>query len=492
MNFIVSESLNKKDFSKPTVMLVKDDWNDWWEYRTLYTMYYCEDSLTEWIGTLKIGEVGLSPNPQVYISPSLPSEFTSLDERFFSIGQDVTYYSNLNRLGEDIRLDILKSINDVALKDTLFEKVKQEHVMYRSLLRNVSTVSVRGQYRRLAHGNASLSKYFFEYWLPDNPKNSSLPIHVVPNVFPPTNIHVLIGRNGVGKTNLIRNLINYVITNDQVYGSMKTEIEEELFASLVSISFSSFDNENAYKVDNKRNFKFYRIGLLKEEGDQYKPKDFNELVTEFVDSLKSIKIASKSDRWKRIISQLNSDPIFDEIGIDRLIDDENIKKANIVFEKLSSGHKIVLLTLTNLVEKVEERTLVILDEPELHLHPPLLSAFVRALSNLLIYRNAVALIATHSPVIVQEVSSDCVKIMNRTNKLVSFTGPEIETFGENISSLTREIFNLEVRKSGFHKILIDFVEEGYSYEEIHSMLDGKLGLEGKTLLRSMIFSKERD
>jgi predicted ATP-dependent endonuclease of OLD family len=51
----------------------------------------------------------------------------------------------------------------------------------------------------------------------------------------------------------------------------------------------------------------------------------------------------------------------------------------------------VLLTITRLVETVEERTLVLLDEPEAHLHPPLLSAFVRSLSDLLINRNGVAI-----------------------------------------------------------------------------------------------------
>jgi predicted ATP-dependent endonuclease of OLD family len=72
------------------------------------------------------------------------------------------------------------------------------------------------------------------------------------------------------------------------------------------------------------------------------------------------------------------------------------------FNTLSSGHKIVLLTMTRLVELVEQRTLVLIDEPEAHLHPPLLSSFVRALSALLKRRNAVAIIATHSPVVLQE------------------------------------------------------------------------------------------
>ena len=75
---------------------------------------------------------------------------------------------------------------------------------------------------------------------------------------------------------------------------------------------------------------------------------------------------------------------------------------------MSSGHKIILLTVVNLVNFVEEKTLVIMDEPEEHLHPPLVSAFIRALSELMSYRNGVAIIATHSPVIVQEVPRRCV------------------------------------------------------------------------------------
>lgn len=73
------------------------------------------------------------------------------------------------------------------------------------------------------------------------------------------------------------------------------------------------------------------------------------------------------------------------------------------FEKLSSGHKVILLTVAKLIELVEEKTLVLMDEPEEHLHPPLVAAFIRALSNLLTYRNGVGIVATHSPVIVQEV-----------------------------------------------------------------------------------------
>jgi predicted ATP-dependent endonuclease of OLD family len=104
--------------------------------------------------------------------------------------------------------------------------------------------------------------------------------------------------------------------------------------------------------------------------------------------------------------------------------------------------------MTHLAEQVDERTLVPIDEPETHLHPPLLSAFIRALSDLLVDRNGVAIIATHLPVVLQEVPRTCVWKLRRSGSLLTAAPPEIETFGENVGVLTREAFGLEVTRSG--------------------------------------------
>jgi hypothetical protein len=145
-----------------------------------------------------------------------------------------------------------------------------------------------------------------------------------------------------------------------------------------------------------------------------------------------------------------------------------------------------------LVEAVEERTLVLLDEPEAHLHPPLLSAFVRALSDLLINRNGVAIIATHSPVVLQEVPRNCAWKVRRTGQKVEAERPEIETFGENVGVLTREVFGLEVSHSGFHKMLRDAVAEGATYDDILARFGRELGGEAKAILRALISARPDD
>jgi ATPase subunit of ABC transporter with duplicated ATPase domains len=139
-----------------------------------------------------------------------------------------------------------------------------------------------------------------------------------------------------------------------------------------------------------------------------------------------------------------------------------------------------------LVETVEERSLVLLDEPEAHLHPPLLAAFVRSLSDLMTDRNGVAVIATHSPVILQEVPRHCVWKIRRTGAVTSIDRPDIETFGENVGTLTREVFGLEVTDSGFHRLLQKAVNQHSSYDRVVNEFGGQLGGEALALLRSML------
>ena len=248
------------------------------------------------------------------------------------------------------------------------------------------------------------------------------------------------------------------------------------------------------------------MGLIgqKESGEKY-VKDQEHLVSEFVDSLYKVSNSYKKKIWNEIIDILSSDMTFAELNIKAWIEaDSKISGANNEerkkdfsiriteqYKRLSSGHKVILLTLTKLVELVEEKTLVILDEPEEHLHPPLVSAFIRALSKLLIYRNGVGIIATHSPVIVQEIPQKCVWMIRRVNSEFVAERPSIQTFGENLGELTEEIFGFEVLNSGFHKMLQDESYKTDDYEEALEEFDNELGKEAQSLLKAYIFERMR-
>ena len=212
-------------------------------------------------------------------------------------------------------------------------------------------------------------------------------------------------------------------------------------------------------------------------------------------------LRKKPKLWRDCIKILYSDPIFSKTGIDKLVDkfqeSEDIRKfykeTYKIFRGLSSGHKIVILTITKLVEMVSEKTLVILDEPELHLHPPLLSSFIRSLSQLLIKANGVAILATHSPIILQEVQRECVYKLSRevSTDFIQAVRPSTETFAEDIGSLTFDIFELETIESGFYTLIDQIVRENLSFEESLQRFDRKMGTLGYRLLLSEILKRDK-
>jgi len=487
--------------------LMMDNWDDWFQFSTLYTLViFDKNGGRHSIGEIKIGQLSMMEDQR---RPDIPDKFDKLDDRFFSLGQDDSYYSALNKLGAEMRDKILHALRDVALDLELFERALDEKVMGTSLLRSVDRSTVIGQFHRMAHGGARLTAYEFSYTARQRSNNVNalkLDFSVVPESYPPTNIHVLIGRNGVGKTTLLNDMSRAIVDKDldlKKVGCFNSEINESAFTSLVSVTFSAFDPFEPLPRSRDKSYgvRYNYIGLKyigkDSNGKPKPPKTPDILSVDFVDSMLICRQGSKVGRWERALNMLQADPIFRDADVSMLARSEDItesvkKEARRIFKNLSSGHKIVLLTITRLVETVEEKTIVLLDEPEAHLHPPLQSAFIRALSDLLINRNGVAIIATHSPVVLQEVPKSCVWVVRRTGLISLADRPEIQTFGENVGLLTREVFGLEVTQSGFHKMLSDTVVEQSNYESVLRHFDGQLGDEARAIVQGLLATKNNN
>ncbi|WP_152184547.1 AAA family ATPase [Sulfurimonas indica] len=475
--------------SNLSVYLIKDNWNDF-SFRTLYQITLFDDKGTEYdLGYIKIANFGQTTEERL----ELPTEFEELDQRFFSLGQSSEYYVTIQKLNPQLKELFLTNIRDIVFDKELQLKALEEEVTRTSLLRDTSIVTVKEQYFRILNGDAILTPYNFKYKTRQSNTEAGykLTFNVEPKSNPPTNIHILIGRNGVGKTHLLNNMVKSFLQLDESKGSfqqIKDEWEDsgEFFSRVVSVSYSAFDPFQPYSEKEYPNYSY--IGLKKT--DENTTKNHAELAEEFSNSIEHCFRTGKKDKWLNAMQSLESSTLFNEINIAHIAE-ESVKAKNIkkIFKRLSSGHSIVLLTLTKLVEKVEEKTLVLLDEPEAHLHPPLLSAFIRSLSDLLVNRNAVGIIATHSPVIVQEVPKSCVWKLSRFRYEAKAERFEHETFGETIGKITREVFDLEVNESGFYKLLSDDVNDGKTYEQIVQKYNGQLGFEAKLLLRALLNNK---
>ncbi len=495
MKFINVASVNKlKTLGTDEILinLVDSSWDDWFKYETTYRMYLVSnDKGTIEIGYLKIGQKGQNYR-RIQIQGG--QIFDSLSDDCFSLGQDDTYYENLKQhLSKAERESLLKSLRDIAFDTDIYNDNKSEDVMFNSLMRSVEEQTLLEQFNRISHGGAQLTPYQFNFTVNEYYKDfpSQIEFSVSHESTPATNIHVLVGRNGVGKTYLMNGFIESLTTKDD----RKCSYEGSEFSSLVVCSYSAFDEKFPVEIkDSLKPYNYIGIKKLSDDGIAILNKSTDELTQEFQKAVKTVVLGPREELWIETLKKLKSDPIFKSVNVEKLCDykedkDELARQTEAAFEKLSSGHKIILLTITKLVQLVREKTLIILDEPEGHLHPPLLSAFIKSLSYLLREKNGVAIIATHSPVVLQEVPSSCVWRITRERDLKLYHRLNIECFGENVGVLTHEVFGLEVIYSGYNTLLREISDEFDDYDKALLKLGGTLGNEGRSMLKSFIANR---
>ena len=134
--------------------------------------------------------------------------------------------------------------------------------------------------------------------------------------------------------------------------------------------------------------------------------------------------------------------------LDREIIKEDIEKI----DDLSSGQATILLYITKLVSSINQGSLVIFDEPETFMHPPMLKAFIRAVSEIVNNNKAFCLIATHSPVIIQEIPHCNVYRLDTNHELKN---TNYKTYGQNLDTLYKNIYGLALQQTGYNSFFND-------------------------------------
>jgi energy-coupling factor transporter ATP-binding protein EcfA2 len=141
------------------------------------------------------------------------------------------------------------------------------------------------------------------------------------------------------------------------------------------------------------------------------------------------------------------------IGSDRIdeLDDERLTAAvdpasGVTFFRegqaieLSSGQRLFAYMVINILGGIRRNSLILVDEPELFLHPTLEIQFVDMLKTILSRFNSKALLATHSVVTVREVPSQCVHVFEKTDDDVVLKHPPFQTFGGDFQRISSYVF----------------------------------------------------
>lgn len=488
-----------------TLKLTRHAWDDY-GFRTTFDLWLDGPESPIRLGTVKIGVVGMNASfggqtarTDLPAAPGLP--FPGLPRSYFSLGQDGEYYEKLlYHLGPEDGRVVLARLHDLALEKERLDELAFEPVLDRSLLRAVKKRTILDEYERILDGGARREAFSLTYLHePAQGVNSATTVfEVEPEKAVPGTLQVVIGSNGAGKTRMLRNIRSSL---DPADGTTSTHVrvsDGTRLSGLVTVSFSAFDIFQPLPASqvSDSDFQVTHLGLsllgAGGAGEQSRASQTHA----FRDLVEACESAGRSERLMTAIRTLcEADRTLDENGLENI---EALKSAP--FGDMSSGHKIVLLTVTGLVKNCGDATLILLDEPESHLHPPLLAAFIRAVSNLVAATNSLAIVATHSPVVLQQVPRIHARRIWRRGSTTRILAMSIETLGENLGTLTREVFGVDLERSGHYALLAQAAEEAKAaraaenastppesdYEKALDLLGGSLGEEAKLILRALV------
>jgi ABC-type Mn2+/Zn2+ transport system ATPase subunit len=153
--------------------------------------------------------------------------------------------------------------------------------------------------------------------------------------------------------------------------------------------------------------------------------------------------------------------------------------------KLSSGQRLFSFIVINILGAMRRDSLILIDEPELFLHPNLEIQFIDMLKEILKKFNSKALLATHSVVTVREVPAHCVHVFERAEDRLVIKNPPFQTFGGDVQRITSYVFGDQAVSKPFEKWIKDKLSQYESAEDLINDLGNELNEELIIQIRSM-------
>lgn len=480
--FYSSKKTNLNISQYPCFLLIAGDWDDYC-YRTTFNLYYYKtinDKLP--IGEVKIGTIKkIEPyDPEKGFSQfwvlSVMDDiyYDGLPKEFFSLGQKMEYYYEIKRQFPNDFDAVFESLRDCAMCSSIAEDCEDISMFHTSLERDQSAAACLFEAQSRLQGENQNKLYSFGFKFVPNecePENyCKLDFDFKEDSELPRRCFALIGENGVGKTTLLSKL-PIELKNVRKKKNVDRFTKVPIFSKIITVSHSYYDDfEYPEKSDL---FNYVYCGLMDKNDNGEKILSTKDSIYEkIISSFEKIQQRKRTWLWSKYVEMLFSEKYFEPDELERQDKFEvDVLKAKI--KKNSSGQNAVLFVLTNIIANIRHGSFLIVDEPEIHLHPRAIALFVKVLYKILDHFSSYCVIATHSPLVVREMTSDAVFIMERNDDTPSIRTLENETLGENVSILTNEIFDL-IDVEPYFKEQIRKLRKDKSKEQIVDMIQGNL------------------
>tara|TARA_Y100000310_G_C20671381_1_gene810502 strand:- start:564 stop:2243 length:1680 start_codon:yes stop_codon:yes gene_type:complete len=485
-----------KDVSEPTIEFTpeSDSWNDF-KYKSTYRYRIFRPELPTITGTLFLGFVGKSD--LIEESGRLRSTLDQVDAEelpaFFTLQGGMKEYRHfIEKQSIKEANSLLIALNDlVALKGS----PKASKFIEEAIKTKVFSLAfMRDNERFFAFHNAEslldgleeeslegISNHLsLTYELAGFDEPNSLQLDFEPKSLLPKRVSLLIGRNGLGKSQALHTIVQSLLKGDDRFKDRKHG--RPIVSRLLAIATPG-ETANTFPPERKNKRIKYRRLILNRSGRSKTSRGFCEICNQLA---RNEEVIGRYRRWQlfRQSSKIlnDSDNIYIEINArpsvktNRVVEVNNrfyypllqlgrggeqeklevsgalISNANPIYiidghvYPMSSGQLAFIKFLAQACLFIENGSLVLLDEPETHLHPNFISDFVRILNRLLVLTGSYSIIATHSAYFVREVPRTQVHVFkqNKTKKVVDIMRPTLKTFGADVGALSYFVFEDEI------------------------------------------------
>lgn len=513
--YIVNKPWNIGTYTReyPCLELLTDSWDDY-GYETTFTLYYLKRKGIK----LELGVVKILSLEEKSTIKVIPPDFEKLENlKYCSLGQSIKYYRQLSKLPEEVYKEILISLQDIVFNKDIYEKFPNKEGINDSLFRsseaNKVFKSAFDKYFLEKEIENEIFNFSFKYHAPYSSIENTINFDFEESSFLPNRINILVGKNGTGKTQLLSRFADALCGQSKKTKELFSPPQIPLFSKVIAVSFSAFDdfrkpyekkerliNTSTDSLDDEDTTLEDEVEALSEkrklnnyvycgiQDDKGKTLSLKELKQHGKKNLLKILEREENsnykinylDKWKDILLNI-------EIPSKYLDDPSEIFNSS-----LSSGQSILVSIITEVIANIEDESILLFDEPELHLHPNAVSNLVRMLYQLLEEFNSYAIISTHSPLFIQEIPSNYINKLERTEEdLLLISKLSIETFGENISAIVNEVFNVREVESNYKSLLKKSISTK-SFEQITELFPNGLSLHAMTYLNIIYNQKSKD
>lgn len=479
-----------KGLTYPYVSLYQDSWDDFgWKCRFVATLHRSKNDEVD------LGAVRISADGGQFRAKALPVVLDKLPPRSASLGESIAYYRRIGNLPRRLRTIYLNTLRDIVVKPERRERIADNSLWQDSFMREASSRHA------LKRGGVYVGGRFEEVEPPAFRFEMSLEGATGPHVVEidfsshdglPNRTILLIGRNGTGKTRALSSLAATVMP-PQVFTdeTRKRMPQSEItpppeISRVITISYNAFDEfplprepartPRLLGVAYRSRASYKYCGLRTPEGTI----NADEVGRMLGEALEPVAESERTDVLQRVLSTL-----LDPARAEALTSGDDDTR-NAAVRALSAGQRLVAAIFSNIVGFIEEGSLLLIDEPETNLHPGLLTSVIAALNETLREFDSYAVVATHSPILLQQIPSRYVRVFTRDNTdTPEIKVPTFESFGEDLGELSRRVLGLADPERDFTHVLDELYKTYGNAKAVQALFPYPLGVPAQAHLYAL-------